>query len=62
MSDSNGSQSTGEVKSVIISIQAGEQSGSIRALQDDHRVEISFTVEEDSKVRVVITVFMVIQN
>lgn len=60
MSDSNGSQSTGEVKSVIISVQVGEQSGSIRALQGDHRVEISFTVEEDSKVWVVITIF--IQN
>ena len=51
MSDSNGSQSMAEVKSVIISSQVGEQSGSIQALQDDQRVEISFTLEQNSEVQ-----------
>ena len=51
MSDSNGSQSMAEVKSVIISSQVGEQSGSVQALQDDQRVEISFTLEQNFKVQ-----------
>ena len=51
MSDSNGSQSMAEVKSVIISSQVGEQSGSIQVLQDDQRVEISFTLEQNSEVQ-----------